>query len=243
MILGVLLPQAPDPSAQGRKSNPRLQSPNAFAMSVAAAATIKSTLDANQNGKVSKTEYAVLDQNKDGKVTKHEAEDLDKDGKSEKLEKDLIDRNDDGKVKRKEVLQTPVADRNNDGKVTAKEIKAVLNLPPPPPLPHASAPPLPRPPPRSSWKHGYWDHYEDALDEFVMILVFIVSLQALVRGLHRKLTGRGKYKTVTKIADAYGPDPGLELANASDDEGKAQQPADMAPSAGDPPNASPLVGS
>ena len=206
-----------------------------------AAATIKSTLDANQNGKVSKTEYAALDQNRDGKVTKHEAEDLDKDGKPEKLEKDLVDRNDDGKVKRKEVLQTPVADRNNDGKVTVKEIKAVLNLPPPPPLPRVSAPPLPRPPPRSSWKHGYWDHWEDAIDEFVMIFVFIVSLQALFRGLHRKFTGRGKYKTVKRIADAYGPDPGLELANVPDDEESKEQPAGT-PGA-DPPNASPLVGS
>jgi len=201
----------------------------------AAATTVRDAIDIDKNGKVSRSEFAsALDENKDGKVTKHEAADLDRDGRVEKKEKDIVDTNNDDKITRHEVLAAPEADVNRDGKVTAKEKKAVLLLPPPPPPPlpagagaAASAPPLhaltgSSRPPRTSWTHGLWDTWEDAIDEVILLAVFFISLHAFYKGVQKKLAGKGgKYKSVAKVSqqemDAYGPDPGLELANSAPD--------------------------
>jgi hypothetical protein len=199
-------------------------------------ATVRDAIDVDKNGKVSKSEFAAgLDENQDGKVTKHEAADLDRDGKVEKKEKDIVDSNNDGKTTRHEVLAAPEADVNHDGKVTAKEKKAVLLFPPPPPLGRggagaaASAPPLhalpgTSRPPRTSWTHGLWDTWEDAVDEFVLLAVFFITLHAFFKGVQKKLAGKGgKYKSVAKVSqqemDAYrvDDDPGLELANDAPD--------------------------
>ena len=212
-------------TATGRKRSSSAGASLLHAM--ASSVTIKDVIDVDKNGKVSKSEFAhALDENKDGKVTKHEAVDLDRDGKVEKKEKDLMDSNNDAKITRHEVLAAPDADSNHDGKVTPKEKHAVLLFPPPPPPLGAasSAQPLHTPrPKRTSWAHGYWDAWEDMIDEFVLLAVFFVTLNAFYKGIQKKLSGKSKYKTVAKVGqqemDSYGPDPGLELAKEADDEG------------------------
>ena len=187
-----------------------------------ASPTVGALLDKDKDGKISKTEYASLDANRDGKVTRAEAADFDRDGKVEKREKERADSNKDGKVTRHEVLSTPA--------------KGKPNLSPPPRPKGSAAPPQPPRPPRSSWGHGLWDTWEDLIDEFVLIITCALSLVALQRGARRKLELRRngqpggfffapKYEGVSKKGlglDAYGPDPGLELANAEDDAAAAR---------------------
>ena len=179
-------------------------------------------LDDNKNGKVSKTEFLDLDQNRDGRVSHHEAVDVNDDGKVTHKEKNLLDANDDGKVNRHEVLQAPKVDSNGDGKVTKHEItKAEHHHHSPPPPPQLGrgvrAPPPPRPPPRTTWPFaGHWNSAEECVDEVVLVILCAITLQRALAWLHRRLTGRGKqYKKVARVADAYGPDPGLELAEQS----------------------------
>jgi hypothetical protein len=249
--------------------------------------TVKEVLDKDDNGKVSKQEYATLDKNRDGKVTKKEAGDIDRDGKAERRERDALDTNDDGKVSRHEVLDAPSADVDGDGRVTQKERERVLTSPPPlrspapsaAPLPqppwihacertchvkarrvHAPAdafassefpcsallhlscrraaevtsslyctepdvcegcctnapPPLPALPPRSSWEHGLWDTWEDAVDEGVLLLVSISTVVQIMRWVARRLARRRYQAVERRAAETWGPDPGLELAKAAE---------------------------
>ena len=203
--------------------------------------TTKETLDDNHNGKISKHEFLDLDENKDGRVSHHEASDVNNDGKVTHKEKQMLDSNDDGKVNRHEILKATNADLNADGKVTKSELHHVERMPPPPPSSQLHAAPAPvRALPRTSWPFlGMFNSFEEAVDETVLVLVCAVSLHQAVRWLHRRLTGahKKKYKAV-KVADAYGPDPGVELAEQSMDAvPEPPEPAGAAMTGGSPAGA------
>ena len=60
------------------------------------------------------------------------------------------------------------------------------------------------------------------MDEVILVAVFFISLHAFYKGVKKKLAGKGgKYKSVAKVSqqemDAYGLDPGLELAKSAPD--------------------------
>lgn len=192
--------------------------------------TTKQFLDDNKDGKVSKSEFMELDENKDGRVSHHEASDLNADGKVTHKEKQMLDSNDDGKVNRHEILHAPEADLNSDGKVTKSELHRVetIMLPPPPPSLHGVAPP--RPPPRTAWPFlGLFNNLEEAVDETVLVLLCAVTLHQAIRWLQRRvgLGGGKKYSPVARVADGYGPDPGLEMMDAVPEPPEPpQEPAD-----------------
>ena len=241
---------------------------------------IKDRLDADGDGKVSRSEFSALDENSDGRTTKKEAEDIDRDGKAEKKEKDLLDANSGGKITRQEILRAPEADADNNGIVTKQELKHAFHPPPPPSSLARSPPPLPATlssspqqqphhghsssgggssssggghggghhehgggsssgavaspsaprPPRTSWRLGLWDTYEDCFTELVLVFVCAVTLHRAVQWLYHRLTmpkrGRQTYKKVKGPGaglDAYGPDPGVELAMSVEEEEAAAQ--------------------
>jgi len=192
--------------------------------------TTRTSLDVNKDGKISKSEFSQLDENKDGRVTHHEAADINDDGKVTHKEKNLLDANDDGKVDRHEILKAPQVDLDANGKATKKELNRVIHLMPPPPPLRTPPPPPPRLPPRTSWPvANRWNSVSEGIDEMVLVVVCLASLIQAVRWLARRVSiARGwkkSYQPVARVADAYGPDPGLELAErACDAVCEPQQP-------------------
>ena len=100
------------------------------------------------------------------------------------------------------VLQAPIADVDHDGKATRQEAlfggssSRSRVRSPPPPAPHF--------PPKISWRHGYWDTWEETFDESVLVLVAVACLyQALVwckQKLQRVLGKGGAYDPVSRGA-------------------------------------------
>lgn len=112
---------------------------------------------------------------------------------------------------------------NRDGKATRQEALYGVgahrsSMIPPPPLPPAL--PSSPPPPRTKWPVGYWNSYEECLDELVLIAVFLVSLyQALVwcKGrVQRRLRRGGTYDPISRLPHVAEETPStMELNGAS----------------------------
>ena len=62
-----------------------------------------------------------------------------------------------------------------------------------------------------------WNSAGECVDEIVLVIVCAVSLYQAVRWVQARLFGGKKYQKVARMSDAYGPDPGLELAEQAID--------------------------
>ena len=57
--------------------------------------------------------------------------------------------------------------------------------------------PPPLPPPRTSWQHGYWNTWEEACDETVLVAVFVASVVQAIRWLFGRR--RRAYQLVARM--------------------------------------------
>ena len=169
--------------------------------------TKKEAEDLDRDGKAERKEKDLLDADRDGKVTRHEilqAPEADADNNGVITKQELKQVATPASTKSQQQPQPPASQPAHHGHSTAMGSSSSSG--------HggthhggthvASASPATPRPPRTSWKLGLWDTYEDCFTEVVLVLVCAVTLHRAIQWLYRRLTrpkgGKQSYKKVAR---------------------------------------------